>query len=113
MLTPPSSPKLTHRSFINDSVKLKKNLKHENENSNESKPKSEKNVPDYNSKPVLVKAEEIMDAEKNSETKSDGFNYELKNKSHPKDYNNEKTTDQDTTDSICSGLDSPENPPVL
>ncbi|CAH2243547.1 jg1594 [Pararge aegeria aegeria] len=86
----------------------------ENENSNESKPISENNVPDYNSEPVIVKdREEIIDAGKMSETKSDGFNYDLKNKSHPKDYNNGKTTDQDTTDSICSGLDSPENPPSV
>ncbi|XP_045775437.1 TP53-binding protein 1-like isoform X1 [Maniola jurtina] len=80
----------------------------ENESSNEDKPK----VMNYNSEPVIVKDRvEILDSGKVRETKSDGFNHsELNNKL--KDYSDSKT-DLETTESVCSGLDSPENPPSV
>ncbi|KPJ15834.1 Tumor suppressor p53-binding protein 1 [Papilio machaon] len=72
----------------------------------------------YNSDPVLVKnREEILDPGKIQPTRSEGYNYSdlSSNLSQtlPKEYSKGKTTDQESTDSACSVLDSPEHLPSV
>lgn len=74
---------------------------------------------DYNSDPVVVKdREEILDAGNIPPTRSEGYNYsDLSNNQSqplPSEYNLGKTTDQESTDSVCSvSLDSPDHVPTV
>ncbi|CAG5059321.1 unnamed protein product [Parnassius apollo] len=83
------------------------------EGTTEEKPKH------YNSDPVIAKdRDEILDAGKIQQTRSEGYNYSdlSSNLSQllPKDYNKGKTTDQESTDSACSVvLDSPDHVPTV
>lgn len=72
----------------------------------------------YNSDPVLVKdREEILDPGKIDKAQSEGFNYSDQSnlsQSLPKDYCKGKTTDQESTDSVCSlNLESPDQAPSV
>ncbi|CAH2049537.1 unnamed protein product, partial [Iphiclides podalirius] len=74
---------------------------------------------DYNSDPVVVKDRgEILDSGPIPPTRSEGYNYsDLSNNQSqplPNEYNLGKTTDQESTDSVCSiNLDSPDHVPTV
>jgi hypothetical protein len=81
----------------------------------ENKPKET----NYNSDPVIVKdREEILDPGRIPETRSEGYNYSDQNTNlsqpRPKDFNKERATDQESTDSIGSlNLESPDHVPSV
>ncbi|CAG9790813.1 unnamed protein product [Diatraea saccharalis] len=75
--------------------------------------------PKYSSDPVVVKdRQEVLNAGQIQETHSDGFKYSDQNinlcQPRPKDFNKEKATDQESTDSIGSlNLESPDHVPTV
>lgn len=84
------------------------------EETEDEKPKAN---PHHSSDPVLVKdREETLDPGKLHQTRSEGYNYsdQSSNLSQPKlkDYKG-KTTDQESTDSVCSIIESPDHVPTV
>ncbi|XP_053611398.1 uncharacterized protein LOC128675764 [Plodia interpunctella] len=68
----------------------------------------------YSSDPVVVKDRvEILNPGMIKETHSEGYKYSdhSLSQSLPKDYNKGKTTDQESTDSVCSIIESPDHIP--
>ncbi|XP_023941984.1 TP53-binding protein 1 [Bicyclus anynana] len=88
----------------------------ESESSNEEKPKDVTEVLNKTIEPVVIQDsnEEHVDPVVINEPKNDELNEEFNNKSQiTKESNSGKTTDLESTDSVCSGIDSPENLPTV
>ncbi|XP_046966507.1 TP53-binding protein 1-like [Vanessa cardui] len=96
---------------LNDSQNFQLVLSPSPEDSNSEDKTKESNC---NSDPIVIKdEEETLTAEKVLETKSEAYNYsDLTN--FTQTISKDKTTDQESTDSICSvSLDSPEHIPTV